>query len=535
MDRVVDRLIVQVGAQVDKRSISQGASAFSALSSAVLAAGAAVAGYTIAQAAAWDETTKTARALGITTEEYTRLTYAADRSGVSQEQLGRGLRSLQSQLAGVAAGSKEAEGNFTRIGVAVRNSDGGLKTAAQLLPEIADAFAAMGEAERMAALPRLLGVSGAALTSLLLEGSEGIGALGDRAEELGIVLSSDAGSAAEGLTDAMTDLLGVFRGAGMAIAGEVMPPLTDMVESLTDVLTASDGLFQIGLDRVARSIGAAFEFANSPMGKFAVGVLAASAAIGTARGAPGLLQAAGSLSPALGGLSTSLVAGAAKFGAYAIAAAAVVLVVDDIIVTAQGGDSAIRGLADAMGVGEEAAATFASAGDMLSEAWGAVPALMTLTEYTISQVGRVLEPVLDMLGPLGEAIKELLGSISLGGAITGIGDHFRDAAEGYSMLARFAAGDMSVQLKEDAGSINTDGLTRSLGTGLLPEMASAGFGQVLQSYDRQRHVDAYRAASEAPIDVSVNVITGSASERARAIGAAVERESRQALSATESL
>lgn len=426
---IVDRLVNVITYAMDTAAAGRVINATSRISAGVVLAGAALTGYAIRAAAAIDESAKQARQLDITTEAYTSLAYAADRSGVSSEKLTAAMRAITMQVAGVAAGSKEAAANFDAIGVSAQKADGSYKTAAELLPEIADGLANMSDEGRRAALRlRLLGEGGAAMAPLLAEGSKGIERLTNRAEALGGVLDSETAAAGERLTDAMTDLRLVAVGLGYRIAREVIPPVTRLAEGMADWFAESDNFLRVGVDRFARLLGVAFRALETPVGRVALGIVGLSAALGVARGASGLIQGIAQINPLLGTLATRMLAVAWPLGLVAAAAGLVYLAIDDIVVTAQGGDSVIRRFADALGVGEETASLFAAAGDLAMAAWGLVPelwrGLTALGGLFASQIRSVAEEVGKMLPPVQWAV-DLFDSWTaklptLGGIIDGI-------------------------------------------------------------------------------------------------------------------
>lgn len=434
MDSVVERLIVAVGAQVDGPSTRAALQWHGSLAAAAATAGVAVAGLAVATARDIDVQAKAARSLAITVEEYSALAYAADRSGVSVDQMGASLRSLQMQIAAAAAGSQEARKDFATLGIDIT----GAEKAADLLPRIADGLRDLPDGERLGVQLRLLGEGGARMSSLLEGGSEGLAALTSRAERLGLVIDSDTAAASERLMDALTDIRGVARGAAYALGDEVIPVLADATEQMAELVSASDGFAQVAIDRAARAAGIGLDFLTTPAGKAATAMTAVGAAIGLVQGAPGMLTALEQVSPGAAKAATSLGALALRAGPTALAIAGVALVLDDLAVGAQGGDSAILDLAEAMGVGTEASYALASAGELVASAWAAIPGVLEGVSAAIRAIGDAvpsLQPLIDLIPELG-----------VGGALTSLGDTFSRAAEGYRKIAAYAAGSQDVEL-----------------------------------------------------------------------------------------
>lgn len=434
MDSVVERLIVAVGAQVDTPSTRAALSWYGSLSTAAAAAAVAVAGLAIATANDIDVQAKAARSLAITVEEYSALAYAADNAGVSTERMGASLRALQMRIAAVRSGSAEAKKEFADLGINVT----GTERAVDLLPQLADALQALPDGQRLGAQLRLLGEGGAEMTTLLAGGSAGIEALTDRAETLGAVIDSDLADASERLMDALTDVGVVARGMGRSLVADVIPALADTTEGMVDLLAASDGFAQVAIGRAARAAGVGLDFLATPAGNAAAALTAVGAAVGLVQGAPGMITALGRVSPGAASAASSLGALALRAGPTVLVLGALALVLDDLIVGARGGDSAILDLADSMGVGEEAAYALSSAGDMVAASWGAVPGVLEGVDASIRAIGRAipsLQPLLDLIPEFG-----------VGGLLEGIGGTFGRATQGYAKLAGFAAGSDKVEL-----------------------------------------------------------------------------------------
>lgn len=434
MDSVVERLIVAVGAQVDGPSTRAALSWYGTLGAAAAAAAVSVAGLAVATARDIDVQADAARTMGATIEQYTALAYAADLSGVSTERMGASMRSLQMRIAAVAAGSEEARKEFRGLGISVT----GTERAVDILPQLADALQGLPDGERLGIQLRLLGEGGAQMSDLLSGGSAGIRALTDRAERLGAVIDTDLADASGRLMDALGDIGVVSRGMGRALVADVIPALADSTEHMVDLLAASDGFAQVAIGRAARAAGVGLDFLATPAGKAAAGLTAVGAAVGLVQGAPGMIAALGRVSPGAASAASSLGALAVRAGPTAVALGLVALVLDDLIVGARGGDSAILDLADSMGVGEEATYALTGAGDMVAGAWAAVPGVLDGVSASIRALGEAvpsLQPLLDLIPEFG-----------VGGALESLGDAFRRAAEGYGKLAGFAAGSENVEL-----------------------------------------------------------------------------------------
>ena len=184
-----------------------------------------------------DEIAKASKKTGMTTEDISRLRYAAERSGV-------GFGGLESALARMARSASEAAGGaemyseaYDRLGVSVTDANGELKGGEQLFREVAEGLKNVDNATERAALAQeIFGRSGAQLLPLLNEGEAGIKKLGDRAEELGMVLSGKAAKDSERFNDALADLKDTGTTIAMTLGQTLMPTIAEIAEKVSEAV-----------------------------------------------------------------------------------------------------------------------------------------------------------------------------------------------------------------------------------------------------------------------------------------------------------
>lgn len=184
-----------------------------------------------------DEIAKASKKTGMTTEDISRLRYAAERSGV-------GFGGLESALARMARSASEAAGGaemyseaYDRLGVSVTDANGELKGGEQLFREVAEGLKNVDNATERAALAQeIFGKSGAQLLPLLNEGEAGIKKLGDRAEELGMVLSGKAANDSERFNDALEDLKDTGTTIAMTLGQTLMPTIAEIAEKVSEAV-----------------------------------------------------------------------------------------------------------------------------------------------------------------------------------------------------------------------------------------------------------------------------------------------------------
>lgn len=173
-----------------------------------------------------------ARGVGMTTDEYQRMTYIAGQSGIAADAMGASMAKLNKNIADAAAGkNKELAALFAKSGIALRGANGQLRSATDLLPEVADLFKRNQNAAIQARMGNAIyGKSWKDLAPLLNDGSEGIDKLAQRYKMLGIAISSDSVAAGEAFGDQLDDLRAVAASYGNTISAKLLPVLSPLIE-----------------------------------------------------------------------------------------------------------------------------------------------------------------------------------------------------------------------------------------------------------------------------------------------------------------
>ena len=246
MSSVIGSLRVDLGLNSAQfvKGTKQAQSAMKDMSAKMAVAGAAIGAALGAATAAFiklsrdaintaDEISKSAVKIGIGTEELSRLRYAADLSGVSFEQLEKGLLILNRNMAGVGGESAKVSAAFAQMGINTRAADGSLKSSTQVLKEMADVFKNMPDgAEKSALAMAVLGKSGADMIPLINGGSEALQELTDEADRFGVVIDAETGRRAEAFNDNLTRLQGAFSALAVKVSADMLPALVDLTNWL---------------------------------------------------------------------------------------------------------------------------------------------------------------------------------------------------------------------------------------------------------------------------------------------------------------
>jgi hypothetical protein len=172
-----------------------------------------------------------AQQLGVTTKDLQVYRYAATQVGVSQEDMDKGLAKLTVTIGKAADGSKAQATSFRELGVSVRTANGDVRTAGEVIPDLAEALSKVKDPATRARIEvELLGKSGQKLDTLLAGGSAGVSELAQAAESLGVVLSDDQIQSADNTADKLASLKMVLEAR---IAG-VVADNADAILTLAD-------------------------------------------------------------------------------------------------------------------------------------------------------------------------------------------------------------------------------------------------------------------------------------------------------------
>lgn len=170
--------------------------------------------------------------LKLTTGELQRLGYIAQQSGTDVNVLGASVGKLNQGIALAASGkNKDLAALFEKAGISVRDANGQLRSATDLLPEVADLFARNQNAAVQARMGNaLFGRSWQTLAPLLNDGSAGLERMTQRYRALGIEIDENAVRAGEEFGDRMDDGRAVLASYSNTIASKLLPVLSPLLE-----------------------------------------------------------------------------------------------------------------------------------------------------------------------------------------------------------------------------------------------------------------------------------------------------------------
>lgn len=194
-----------------------------------------------------DSLSKLSKSVGVSTEKLSALQYAAELSGVKNDELSASLIKLNKNSRDAFLGVGGAKDAFDMLGISVSTASGQLKTNDQILAQVFDKFAAMPDGiEKTALAVDIFGRSGATLIPLLNEGTQGLSAMSEEASRLGLIVSADTAKASEQFNDNLDKMQQSLRGLGLRIAEEALPALNDFTQTINSSET-QQGLADIAV------------------------------------------------------------------------------------------------------------------------------------------------------------------------------------------------------------------------------------------------------------------------------------------------
>ena len=175
-----------------------------------------------------DGLAKQSRTLGITVEQLQEYTFAAERSGVSTEEMVKGLQQFNKFVGQAARGTGTAKVAFEHLGISLNDSTGKLRTSADLIDEFVNKMAAIESPAMRAGLAAdVFGRAGVKLLPMMDQGAEGMDRLKKAAHDLGNVLDGEVAAKAEVLNDRLGEIT-------TAIKTKTTTVLVDSAWSISD-------------------------------------------------------------------------------------------------------------------------------------------------------------------------------------------------------------------------------------------------------------------------------------------------------------
>ncbi len=209
---------------------------------------------------------KSARAMGMSNAEAQRMRYVAEQAGLQVETLSGSMGRLNKGLGAAGTGkNKELEQLLKRLDIPLRGTNGQIRSAADMLPELADAFVKNQDPVKQAAIgTALFGKSYQDMLPFLNEGSEGIKKSIDRFKQLGFLVSDLDVEAGKAFGDQMQDLGFIAQNFQRVIGRELVPVLSPLIERLIQWVAANKNLIASQISKAVKDLVAAIQSVDWP-------------------------------------------------------------------------------------------------------------------------------------------------------------------------------------------------------------------------------------------------------------------------------
>lgn len=323
------------------------------------AAGAAIFAFVNSVSDSTDEMGKQAEAIGVSAEAYQELSHVAELSGASQNSLASSLSGLAKAASEASRGAGSGIEAFGILGVSATDAAGNVKDADNLLLDVADSIQGLStQAEKIELLSKL-GISEDMLLTLD-QGSEALRRQMQEARALGFVLSDEAVKASAEFNDELHNVTKAGKGLMNQLAIGLMPQLTDMIVAFKGWFIANKAIIAQNLERFLNGLTTTIKFLYN-IGSRVVSVIDA-----IAQGLGGWQNLLTMVAAAWAFLNANIL----LLPILAIAAGtAMLLLIEDVIAFAKGGDSAIQSLIDKFPMLEKPIRTIVDLLAMAAEGW----------------------------------------------------------------------------------------------------------------------------------------------------------------------
>ena len=253
------------------------------MTAACVSAAAAITKLAVDAGKAADEINTLSSVTGISTEELQKFKYASELIDVDVSTLAGSMKKLTNSMSSASKGSGDTYEAFKSLGVEFQNADGTLRNSNDVFNDTIRALGNISnETERDATAMKLFGKSATELNPLIEGGADKLQELGDRASELGLILSQDTLDGANRFNDALDKIKangqGLFNVIGSEIASEFAPQLEsvngyfeDIIGKLTTAL--DEGGFEGFIDELSNTLSDVITKAIEKLPDIAKGVM----------------------------------------------------------------------------------------------------------------------------------------------------------------------------------------------------------------------------------------------------------------------
>jgi len=179
-------------------------------------------------------------------EFLSEMEYAAKQSGVALEELATGFQFLQRNMENAASGEKAQAELFQRLGIQVTDATGKVRAIDEMLPELADKFAALSKEGRGASeAMQVFGRGGGAMLQFMRDGSEEIEKLREEGRKAGLI-TTEMAKAADIYADSLVRMGRVMQD----VRNRIMAPMIKQFNELFGLMTQSREINKMPLEEI---------------------------------------------------------------------------------------------------------------------------------------------------------------------------------------------------------------------------------------------------------------------------------------------
>lgn len=349
---IVDRLLAYFGVDVDEKSFKDAKEELKALEGGLMsivtaagAMGAAVGAAAFAMVTDFadtaDATNKLARRIGATAEELQEYDYVAQRSGVTTDLMRNSLEKLQGKVSDAANGNKDMTATLKELGIEAK-AFASMPLGDQM-EAIAKGFQGLtSDGDRTRLAMKLFEEEGRGMVTVFEGGADAIAKMRAEARGFGVYSTEDAAMAEE-FNDRLLDARMSLGAIQKLVSIELLPVMTEMMVAFRDFFLENREWIKSGIVVAFNSLtfavkGLAVAFGLLAINRLGAGIIYAVTAVRTLTAAMTAARVV-----ALSLAAAQLVMAFAIPAAIGAAAAAIVLVFEDIISYFKG-DKSITGL-----------------------------------------------------------------------------------------------------------------------------------------------------------------------------------------------
>ena len=240
------------------------AAAFAALSAALIKV--------TADALTWaDEITKLSDNTGVCVETLQVWSAVAEKVNVPVDAMTGAVSELVNKMGEARENADTAKESFGQLGLRVTDSSGRMKDAETMFYQVIDRLKDIEDkTERDVIAMKIFGESAQELSGIIALGSEGIGEMAKRFDELGVTLSSEEINKLKALDDSFESMKLAMAGVGKEIALDLAPALTAIFTAISEVSPAVLETIAITATMVVGVIAAISAFNTAKKGVKAV-------------------------------------------------------------------------------------------------------------------------------------------------------------------------------------------------------------------------------------------------------------------------